>query len=60
MNQKFYVFVSKKVFRKYFGAEMANQFRYLINRTPFLDIELLKVIFGSRLAEFILILNIIR
>jgi hypothetical protein len=50
MNQKFYVFVFEEVFRKYFGAEMANQFRYLINRTPFLDVELLKVIFGSRLA----------
>jgi len=49
-NQQFYVFVFEEVFRKYFGAEMTNQFRYLHNRTPFLDTGFLKVIFGSRLA----------
>lgn len=49
-NQRFYVFVFEEVFRKYFGAEMVNQFRYIKNRTPFLDIEFLKAIFKTELA----------
>jgi asparagine synthase (glutamine-hydrolysing) len=49
-NQKFYVFVFEELFRKYFGAEMVNQFKYLKNRTPFLDIDFLKAIFQSELA----------
>ncbi len=49
-NQKFYVFVFEEIFRKYFGAEMINQFKYIKNRTPFLDIEFLKAIFETKLA----------
>lgn len=49
-NQRFYVFVFEEIFRKYFGAEMANQFLYIKNRTPFLDIEFLKAIFKTELA----------
>ncbi len=49
-NQRFYLFVMEEVFRKYFGAEMINQFRYLRNRTPYLDIDFLKEIFRTGLA----------
>ncbi len=49
-NQQFYVFAFEELFRKYFGAEMINQFRYLKNRTPFLDIDFLKAIFKTELA----------
>ena len=49
-NQRFYVFVFEEIFRKYFGAEMVNQFRYIKNRTPFLDIDFLKAIFKTELA----------
>lgn len=49
-NQRFYFFVFEGIFRKYFGAEMVNQFRYIKNRTPFLDIEFLKAIFKTELA----------
>ena len=49
-NQKFYLFVFEEVFRKYFGAEMVNQFQYLNNRTPFLDTQFLKGIFTTGLA----------
>ena len=49
-NQRFYIFVFEEAFRKYFGAEMVNQFTHIINRTPFLDHNFLKVIFASRLA----------
>jgi len=49
-NQRFYVFVFEEIFRKYFGAEMINQFKYLKNRTPFLDINLLKSILNTCLA----------
>lgn len=49
-NQKFYLFVFEEIFRKYFGAEIINQFKYLKNRTPFLDIEFLKAILKTELA----------
>jgi len=49
-NQRFYIFVFEEIFRKYFGAEMVNQFKYIKNRTPFLDIEFLKAIFQTKLA----------
>lgn len=49
-NQRFYVFVFEEIFRKYFGAEMINQFHYIKNRTPFLDMEFIKEIFKTRLA----------
>ncbi len=49
-NQRFYLFVFGEIFRKYFGAEMVNQFNYIRNRTPFLDIDFLRTIFRSRLA----------
>jgi len=49
-NEQFYVFVFEEVFRKYFGAEMVNQFRYVKNRTPFLDWKFLKAILRTELA----------
>lgn len=49
-NQKFYIFVFEEIFRKYFGAEMVNQFKYLKNRTPYLDIDFLKAVFKTDLA----------
>jgi hypothetical protein len=49
-NQKFYVFVFEEIFRKYFGAEMVNQFRYLKNRTPYLDLTFLAAVFKTELA----------
>ncbi len=49
-NERFYLFVFEEVFRKYFGAEMVNQFRYLNNRTPFLDIPFLKAILKTGVA----------
>jgi len=50
LNQRFYVYVFEEVFRKYFGAEMANQFGYLRNRTPYLDEGFLKSILGTGFA----------
>lgn len=49
-NQQFYVFVFEELFRKYFGAEMISQAGYLINRTPFLDIEFLKQLMETEFA----------
>jgi asparagine synthase (glutamine-hydrolysing) len=49
-NQQFYIVVFEEVFRKYFGAEMVNQYKYLSNRTPFLDINFLKGILVTGLA----------
>lgn len=50
LNQKFYIIVFEEIFRKYFGAEMVNQFKYLKNRTPFLDFNFVKAIFKTGLA----------
>lgn len=49
-NQRFYIFVFDEIFRKYFGAEIINQFGYVKNRTPFLDLSFLKVLFRTGLA----------
>lgn len=49
-NQQFYIFVFEEIFRKYFGAEIINQFHYVKNRTPFLDWDFLKAIFQTGLA----------
>lgn len=49
-NQKFYKVVFDEVFRKYFGAEMANQFQVIKNRTPYLDIDFLRTILQSNFA----------
>lgn len=50
LNQKFYLFIFEETFRKYFGAEMVNQFEYINNRTPFLDTIFLKEILKTGLA----------
>jgi len=44
------LFVFEELFRKYFGAEIVNQFKCLKNRTPFLDIEFLKALFKTELS----------
>ncbi len=49
-NERFYVFIFEEVFRKYFGAEMVNQYIHLKNRTPFLDAEFMKIILGTGYA----------
>lgn len=49
-NQQFYMFVFEEIFRKYFGAEMVNQFLYIKNRTPFLGWDFVKAILQTRLA----------
>jgi asparagine synthetase B (glutamine-hydrolysing) len=49
-NQQFYVFVLEELFRKYFGTEMINQFCYLRNRTPFLDIDFIRELFNTGFA----------
>lgn len=50
LNQQFYVVVFEEVFRKYFGTEMVNQYKYLNNRTPFLDIKFIKNILRTELS----------
>jgi asparagine synthase (glutamine-hydrolysing) len=50
LNAKFYLFIFEETFRKYFGAEMVNQYQYLNNRTPFLDTIFLKEILKTGLA----------
>ena len=49
-NQQFYKFVFEEIFRKYFGAEMANQYQYIINRTPFLDFDFIQDILKTELS----------
>lgn len=49
-NQRFYLFVFEEVFRKYFGAEMTGQFRYLRNRTPYIDARFFRAILGTGFA----------
>lgn len=49
-NQKFYLYVFEEIFRKYFGAEMINQYGYLVNRTPFLDYFFLEQLLKTELA----------
>ncbi len=49
-NQKFYIIIFEEVFRKYFGAEMVNQFQYIKNRTPFLDFNFVKSLLSSKIA----------
>jgi asparagine synthetase B (glutamine-hydrolysing) len=46
-NEKFYQYLLEEVFRKYFGAEMVNQFRYLNNRTPFIDSKFLEALYKT-------------
>lgn len=50
LNMQFYVFVFEELFRKYFGAELSNQFIYLKNRTPFLDIDFIRELLKTRFA----------
>ena len=49
-SQKFYIFIFNEVFRKYFGAEIVNQFKYFSNRTPFLDFNFLTQLLQTELA----------
>lgn len=49
-NQQFYKLTFDEIFRKYFGAEMVNQFQYIKNRTPFLDYQFIKVLLNSKFA----------
>lgn len=49
-NKIFYKYVFNEILRKYFGAEIQIQNKYLFNRTPFLDYDLIKEVFQTRLA----------
>jgi len=49
-NQLFYKYVFEEIFRKYFGAEIIMQSKYLYNRTPYLDYTLIKEIMKTELA----------
>ena len=49
-NQQLYKFVFEEVFRKYFGAEMVNQYKYLVNRTPFIDFKFIEGLLKTELA----------
>ncbi len=49
-NQLFYKYVFEEIFRKYFGAEIIMQSKYLYNRTPYLDYTLIKEIMKTKLA----------
>jgi len=48
--EQFYKIVFEEVLRKYFGAEMINQYNYIINRTPYLDFEFITNILKTELA----------
>lgn len=48
-NQRFYILVFEEIFRKYFGAEIINQFKWVKNRTPLLDIDLIKFLLQTDL-----------
>ena len=50
ITQKYYITFYEEVMRKYFGAEMTNQFKYIKNRTPFLDFRFFKEIVKTELA----------
>jgi len=49
-NKQFYIFVFEELFRKYFGAELVNQFGSIKNRTPFLDLNFLREILATEFA----------
>ena len=51
LNQKFYIYMFEEIFRKYFGPEIVLQSKYLMNRTPFLDHELVKSLFRTNLSS---------
>jgi len=50
LNQKFYLFLVKEVFRKYFGTEMAMEDGYVYNRSPYLDNDFVDFIFKTPLC----------
>lgn len=49
-NQQFYIVIFNEVIRKYFGAELANQYDLIVNRTPFLDLTFVKELLKTELA----------
>lgn len=49
-NEQFYKIVFDEILRKYFGAEMVNQYKYCINRTPYLDFDFIKSILETEMA----------
>ncbi len=50
LNQRFYLFIMKEVFRKYFGTEMSMESPYLYNRSPYLDYEFVDFLFKTPLC----------
>jgi asparagine synthase (glutamine-hydrolysing) len=49
-NQQFYKIMFDEIFRKYFGAEIVNQSKYIINRTPYLDGDFVRSLLKTSLA----------
>jgi len=49
-NQQFYSYIFEEAFRKYFGAIIAPQMKYINVRSPFLNINFIKELFKSELA----------
>lgn len=49
-NEAFYVYILNEVFRKYFGAEIVMQSKYLKNRSPYLDFNFIKELFNTYYA----------
>lgn len=50
INKSFYLFIFNEVFRKYFGAEIKMQLNYALNRSPFIDPELVKEVLKTEVA----------
>jgi asparagine synthetase B (glutamine-hydrolysing) len=49
-NQQFALVLFNEVIRKYFGAELINQYKLVKNRTPFLDLTFMKELFKTELS----------
>jgi hypothetical protein len=50
LNQRFYYFLTKEVFRKYFGTEMSMEDGYVHNRSPYLENDFIDFIFKTPLC----------
>jgi asparagine synthetase B (glutamine-hydrolysing) len=50
LNQRFYLFLVKEVFRKYFGTEISMEDGYVHNRSPYLDSDFVDFIFKTPLC----------
>jgi hypothetical protein len=49
-NQQLYVFIYEEIFRKFFGAWVIAQMKYIKVRTPFIDFNFFKEVIGTELS----------